>query len=420
VRNGTRWGTAGLLWAAVLLFSRPLLATPVQLPASEDPALWDDPLAVAGLVPGPPGEAEWIAVRGVGDSWVLQVRDRSGRLHQLAIDRPRTASEREDLLWLALSLLEPPAGGDAWEEPPPSEPTAPPDTPRREATPPRRPEPDLPAPEPAPPSTAIEPDPIAPRIDPVDPSPIVPSEPLAPEPLAPVDAEPAVPEPLAPVDAEPAVPEPPASAPSVDVPSPSTPWPAPRPRFYASLGGGADVPTSSTPTVDLRGGGGIDVQGWLRIGGVVASRAPSVLYAPSDSRWMGGWSLLSTIGFDVGRRRPVWLTVGFGGHRLDLHGTRTRADLSLPGVTIAVPGTTTRASAGGVAASFGVSVPRRLGEHAVLDPFVLLQFESFDPDDVRGEADVLVPLSLRVGIQVTLLRHGGAGLPESHRRGEKL
>ena len=246
------------------------------------------------------------------------------------------------------------------------------------------------------------------------PAPSAPTAPLAADPPPP-SAAPAspVPDPVpdpAPLAADP----PPPSA--VPAPPVDVPWPAPRPRVYVGLGGGVDVPATSTPTPDLRAEVGVDFGGRFRTGLVLASRAPSVLYLPDDARWMTGLSALATASFDVGRRSPVWLTVGLGAHAFDLHGTRSRGSLSVPGVTVTVPGTTFSARGSGVAGSFGVSVPRRLSDWAALEPYLLIEGGSYDPDDVRGNALVLVPMSLRAGFKVTILRHVGAGLPPAKRR----
>ena len=56
---------AGLL----LLFSTAAGAATVQLPAGEDAALWEGPLAVAGLEAGPTAnQSEWVALVPSGSS----------------------------------------------------------------------------------------------------------------------------------------------------------------------------------------------------------------------------------------------------------------------------------------------------------------------------------------------------------------
>ena len=187
------------------------------------------------------------------------------------------------------------------------------------------------------------------------------------------------------------------------------PWPGLRPRFYVSLGTGLDVPTTSSPTADLRAELGFDLRSRVRFGAVVASRAPSVLYAPLEGTWMSGGSALASVGFDVGRGRPVWLSLGLGGHWFDIEATRSRANLGGLGTPVVVSGSST--SAGGIAASIGVSVPRRLSEWLVLEPYVLVQGGSYDPSDVADHARILVPVSLRLGFKVTGMKHVGAGVP---------
>ena len=435
----------------LLLFSPPAEATTVQLPADEDPALWEGPLAVAGLEAGPTrGQAEWVALITGGASWTLQVQDRSGRLHQLAVDRPTTATEREDLLWLALSLLHPAAGGDAWEEtptPPPPGPSMRPVVVVRDEPEPSRPVASPDPPPPTTPSIAREPD-APPPEDPVDPPPLLPEGPAVGRPIdddlhgeSSDDAEPSgepsepdatappaepspaltdpVPSPgdLPPPDPPPADPVPPEDEATVEVERGlfGEPWPAALPRPYFGLGVGLDVPVTSSPTLDVRLEGGIDVRGRVRLGVALAPRSPTVLYAPGTADLMTGGSALAMVGFDVGRERPVWLWAGLGGHWFDLHGDDSRGTISIGGFRMDLGGGAFSRDGGGVATSLGLEVPFKVAEWLSLQPYVLVEAGSYDPDDVRGYARTLVPVAVRFGVKLTTMRHIGAGLPPAGR-----
>ena len=81
-------------------------AVPLEIPAGEDPLLWQEPAALAGLELGPAGEGPWVRIEG-GASWTLVVEDRSGALRRLDVEPADEASEREELVFLASSLLTP-------------------------------------------------------------------------------------------------------------------------------------------------------------------------------------------------------------------------------------------------------------------------------------------------------------------------
>ena len=87
----------GLVWAAI----------PIELPASEEASAWSSALLLGGLESGPAAGDVWIRVIDQGHQWTLEIRDRAGRMHTVVRDEPRTAVEREALILLAASLLEP-------------------------------------------------------------------------------------------------------------------------------------------------------------------------------------------------------------------------------------------------------------------------------------------------------------------------
>lgn len=132
------------------------LATPLELPPDQDPALWAEPAALAGLELGPATDAASIRVVDLGAQWTLVVVDPTGSERQVTIDEPRTPGQRVDAALLASSLLvpvPPPAPVPPPEDPPPVAPKPEPEpepTPEPVAAPLPDPEP-TPAPAPAPP-----------------------------------------------------------------------------------------------------------------------------------------------------------------------------------------------------------------------------------------------------------------------------
>ncbi len=135
----------------------------------------------AGECRGP----SWIHLEDVGRHWVLQVRDSGGEVHIVTVPPPRDEAGREDLIWLAISLLQPVGPADALIEasrnaattmPPLPEPVAEPaPTPRSAGTEPPPPTPLPPATDGSNPSTSSQADPPPPPLPNLD----------APEPLAP-------------------------------------------------------------------------------------------------------------------------------------------------------------------------------------------------------------------------------------------
>jgi hypothetical protein len=94
---------------AFLVTSPAWAATPVSLPPGEDASLWVDAFRLGDLVVGPVGEGPWIQLTDGGDYWVLSVRDAQNEVHTTNVMAPVTPQDREDTIWLALSLLKPKA-----------------------------------------------------------------------------------------------------------------------------------------------------------------------------------------------------------------------------------------------------------------------------------------------------------------------
>lgn len=91
----------------LLLVAAALAAVPVLLPAGEDPALWRKPLSLAGLEPGAATAGAHVELKDEGSRWRLRVLDSSGLLRETTVAEPSTAEAREDIAWLAASLLKP-------------------------------------------------------------------------------------------------------------------------------------------------------------------------------------------------------------------------------------------------------------------------------------------------------------------------
>lgn len=84
-----------------------LAAVPFQLPAGEVVADWAAPMALAGFAPGPAGAAPSVILEPDGGAWRLVVVDVDGGHHTTRVVPPRSSREREDLVWVAQSLINP-------------------------------------------------------------------------------------------------------------------------------------------------------------------------------------------------------------------------------------------------------------------------------------------------------------------------
>ena len=89
------------LWPALAL-----AAIPFQLPPGEDVGDWEGPLALGGMAPGVADQAPAVLLRASPDRWVLEVRRSRDQRVEIQVDPARSEAAREDLVWLALSLLQ--------------------------------------------------------------------------------------------------------------------------------------------------------------------------------------------------------------------------------------------------------------------------------------------------------------------------
>ena len=434
-------------------------ATPVELPPTEDPADWEAALAMGGLAAGPVGEGAWVRLEPAADGWTLRVRDRGGALHEVPVPEPGSEQEREDIVWLAVSLLHP-AGVDAPDEPAPAPTPAPPPPPKPDPeptpvqvalrrSPEPEPEPEVLAPPPPPPSVVAAPS--------VDPEPVVELE-VAPEPEVEVAPEPEIevaPEPEADVAPEPeAGPEPP----PVEEPGPEPPmfvpegepepepeelrirpqavavavepWAAGRPRWFTTVGLGTDFVIGGSPTASLHLDLGFDVQGFFRLGVSGAVTSPSALLWPEGASFMYGGDFFPLVAWlsPTPKRRVLWLGAGVGVRiyqYLEPGGTSGTLANDLEGWVdemlddAGVDGSTVSlgpASSPGEDVSFSLRLEIqgavRLSEWAALAPWFQVQLVALDQqDEAPGRPDVLFPLTFRGGVCFVMMRHVGRGLP---------
>lgn len=171
-----------LLWVAAAL-----AAVPVQLPATEDPSAWVRPLALAGLVVSDVHAGAYVEFLDEGTRWRLRAHDRGGAVREATVPAPTSTHAREDVAWLAASLIQPedasprtlPAGPANL---PPAPVSLPPPPPVRVTPPPPRPS--------APPVVAQVPTlpppvevPVAPVVDVIPAAPVPPPVVPAPEPI---------------------------------------------------------------------------------------------------------------------------------------------------------------------------------------------------------------------------------------------
>ncbi len=160
-------------------------AVPVQLPPGESPAAWSEALALAGLIVGGPSAGANVAIRDAGSTWLLSVRDAHGQTHEVSVSPARSAAAREDIGWLAASLLESVSvpSGSPPAAPPAAPPTAPPVKPPPAVV--RTPKP----PPVAAPAVAEVPEPPPPALEPA-PEPVAPPATATLEPVTPPEARP--------------------------------------------------------------------------------------------------------------------------------------------------------------------------------------------------------------------------------------
>ena len=81
---------------------------PVTLPRGQDSADWQEALMLAGLESGPPAEGPWVIVMETeSGEWWLVVRRQDTSVDRVRIEPPHRQADREEIAFLASSLLMP-------------------------------------------------------------------------------------------------------------------------------------------------------------------------------------------------------------------------------------------------------------------------------------------------------------------------
>lgn len=401
-----------LIWMGLLC--APLAwAAPVQLPGGEAVADWSAAFAMAGLSLGPPGGDEgWVVLSDVGEGWLLRVEDRSGRVHELPVDRPTTAQEREDLVWLSVSLLHPAARPSRWEPTPAPRPSpapapepvleadpAPEPEPEPEASPtPRRPPGPMPDPAPEPErGPAPEPEPDSEPTPEPAPEPTPRSDPL-PDP----DPEPT------PAPAAAATPElPPAPA----DPSLAPAWDGRKVRVWLTLGNAVTVPIASTPSVEFRLDSGLDFRNRFRVGLGLGGTAPSYFYVPYGSDRVSSTEFHAMAYGTLGPKRRLLLGGGAGFRLFQIEGDGGGEQFNVNGTSISIPGVGSTEFISSLNLRLEARLAFRVAEWLSLSPWVALSFDLYDFSETLGSFHPLAPVEARIGISLTTMRHVGRGAP---------
>jgi hypothetical protein len=324
-----------LALAAGLLLALPArAAVPVVLPAGEDPAAWQDALGLAGMTVGPPGAGASVELVVRAGAWLLRVKDASGRLQEVSVAPPHTAQEREDVLWLAQSLLHPLSGGSTWADVGAAPGRAPPAPPVPSASPTAAPAPSAVT---TPPRSAAASPPAAPAASAISGAPPrsapvasvqTPPPPaggaVAPPASAPGPGAPAVPPPgttpsSTPPPATTTAPAPTAAAPTAAAPTAAAPVPTPsgaahptRPAPWGLLGVGVGWRADAALAPGVRGAGGIAIGRHLRLGLGADWMPERGLTDLGPGRHVGAVDLMGGLGWTFTERLAPTATVTGG------------------------------------------------------------------------------------------------------------
>lgn len=389
---------------------------PVELPADEDEVAWEGALAMGGLAVGTPVGGEWVRLRPIDGGWLLQVQDRSGELHEVTIAPPRNEQDREDIVWLAVSLLHP-AGGDAGD-PANMDLSVPAPTPR----PRRRPAPPPVEPAPVPPAEPVVEPPPEPVIEPA-PEPVVEPEPepvAEPDPIAVVAPLPErVPERVP----EPVVEVAPPTADAAAADDRRVPWSGRKARMFFTLGLGGSADHSSVGTVELRLQTGLDLPpGRVRVGltssllgvtDVSNAAGDDAFFAdePYTQSAYGGDLLAGVWGSPV-RKRWLWLG-GSAGFRWFSYSSASWLDVgNLLTEAVQRGGGLDDAA---VAVRLEVQGAFLLSEWLAFAPYLQLEADLFPTSATasaeRPEGWSRGVFNVRLGVSFTAMKHIGRGLP---------
>lgn len=327
-----------------------LAAVPVRLPAGEQVEGWVRPLALAGLAVGSPGSGAWVELLDEGSRWRIRAHARDGVVREATLPEPRDDAGREDVAWLALSLLEPVV-----------------------STAPRLPTPSLPPPPAAPPPSPVRPTRVAASPEPVpDPIPAAPAPP--PAPLVPEPEEP--------------LPEPAVAAP-VPPPTPTLPAPATGPALYGALGTGVGWRPGHSPTSSTWLSGELGLSRDVRVGLLAAFDAPATILEAGEGRQVSAADAVLFVAAQSRGRLAVHADLGGGVSERWFDEAATLVGSGPVPVAVADADLRYRlGSWGRIGGGLGVRVDLRLTEVAV----------------DGGEASTLSPTSFRLGIFLSVGR----------------
>jgi hypothetical protein len=104
-RRSRLFSGAGL--AVCCLSAEVRAGVPIEFPPAVSTEDWAPALLLGDLEVGAATGESWVKVEIAESLWVLRVRDRSGQVHRVEIDIPQTSADREALVVLAASLIEP-------------------------------------------------------------------------------------------------------------------------------------------------------------------------------------------------------------------------------------------------------------------------------------------------------------------------
>lgn len=95
------WHADRVFWVSIVL------AVPLDLPAGEQPALWADTAELAGFELAPAEGESWARLEPRDEVWLLTVQDPTGAVRSVEVPAPTGPADREDMVFLASSLLVP-------------------------------------------------------------------------------------------------------------------------------------------------------------------------------------------------------------------------------------------------------------------------------------------------------------------------
>ena len=96
-----------ILWLALGLSVRAWAGVPLALPPGENPRDWADAASLANLSLVSADTGTGVRILAQGTTWVVEARAADGSVQRATVAAPTTAAAREDLVWLAASLLKP-------------------------------------------------------------------------------------------------------------------------------------------------------------------------------------------------------------------------------------------------------------------------------------------------------------------------